>query len=45
MEMQKQVRTLISIKRYEDAEQLKNECQAKEAEERKVMEAQIEEMI
>jgi hypothetical protein len=34
MDSRKQVHTLISLKRYEDAEALKNECDAKEAQER-----------
>lgn len=38
MEMRKQVHTLISLKRYEDAEAVKNDCDAKEAEERRTME-------
>jgi len=29
------VHTLINLKRYEDAEMLKNECDGREAEERK----------
>ena len=37
--------TLISLKRYEDAEQLKNECEAKEVEERRAMETQIDEIL
>ena len=36
--MRKQVLTLISLKRYEEAEALKNDCDAKEGEERKEME-------
>lgn len=45
MEMRKQVLTLISLKRYEEAESLKNDCDIKESEERKVMETQIDEII
>ncbi len=45
MEMRKQVHTLIGLKRYEEAEGLKNECDGREAEERRAMETQIDEVI
>lgn len=45
MEMRKQVQTLISLKRYEEAEELNNDCDAKEEDEKGEMENQIEDQL
>ena len=45
IEFKKQVHTLISLKRYEEAEILKIQCDQREEEEKAVIEAQIEEII
>ena len=45
MDMRKQVHTLISAKKYEEAEQLKTRCDEREERERAEMEKQIEEII
>lgn len=37
--------TLISLKRYEDAEQTKHDCEQKEQEERRAMESQIDDIL
>lgn len=45
MEMKKQVTTLISLKRYEEAEALNQQCDQREEEEKLAMETQIDEII
>lgn len=45
MVMKKQVHILISTKHYEEAEQLKNECDAREEHEKQEMEAGADDII
>ena len=45
MDSKKQVHVLISLKQYEGAEQLKNDCDERERVEKEEMEQQIEDII
>jgi hypothetical protein len=45
MDMKKQVHILISTKQIEEAERLKNECDAREVAERSEVDRQMEEVL